>query len=135
MNTTVRVRMADGSIVVSPKVLVDLPITLISFDSIETFYIIDLDERWDFILGMGWLECHNPMIDWRSKSMLPRTPPSAFVPSDLGVVSNEPSPNVQSSSQALPPCDTSDGSINLATVSTPHRLCAHFALAIFKELP
>jgi hypothetical protein len=60
------------------------------------------------------------MIDWRSKSMFPRMPPSTFVPSDLGVARNEPSYNVRSSSQAPPPCDPSDGSINLATVSTYH---------------
>jgi hypothetical protein len=52
--------------------------------------VIDLDEHWDLILGMGWLEKHNLLIDWRSKSMRSRAPWQALDVPDLGVVSNEP---------------------------------------------
>ncbi len=88
----VRVKMADGSIVVAPKVLIVFPIKINSFESIETFYVIDLDERWDLILGMGWLEKHNPLI----KSMQSRAPWQALHLPDLGVVSNEPSSKTES---------------------------------------
>ena len=39
------------------------------FDSIERCLVLDLDSRYDLILGMAWLERHDPWIDWRSKTI------------------------------------------------------------------
>ena len=39
------------------------------FDSIESCLVLDLDSRYDLILGMAWLERHGPWIDWRSKTL------------------------------------------------------------------
>ena len=39
------------------------------FDSIERCLVLDLDSRYDLILGMVWLERHEPWIDWRSKTL------------------------------------------------------------------
>ncbi|ETW05299.1 hypothetical protein H310_04252 [Aphanomyces invadans] len=85
-HASVRVKMADGKVVSSPKILVDLHVTLEGFSSMESFFVIDLDDRWDLILGMRWLELHQPRISWRTKRMSP--PASA----DLGAMSNELSP-------------------------------------------
>ncbi|ETV80015.1 hypothetical protein H257_07203 [Aphanomyces astaci] len=61
--------MADGHTASQPRIIVDVPINFYGFDSVEPFYIIDLDERWDLIIGMFWLESHQPWIDWKAKSM------------------------------------------------------------------
>ncbi|ETV74023.1 hypothetical protein H257_11337 [Aphanomyces astaci] len=65
----VRVKMADGHTASQPRIIVNFPITFDGFDSIEPFYVIDLDERWDLIIGMSWLESHQPWIDWKAKSV------------------------------------------------------------------
>ena len=40
-----------------------------SFNSIERCLVLDLDSRYDIILGMVWIERHEPCIDWRSKAL------------------------------------------------------------------
>ena len=40
------------------------------FDSIERCLVLDLDSRYDLILGMAFLERHEPWIDWRSKTLV-----------------------------------------------------------------
>ncbi len=49
-------------------------INMNGFKSIDTFYVIDLDGRWDLILSIGWLAKHNPLIDWRSNPCNLRRP-------------------------------------------------------------
>ena len=41
--------------------------TFVNFDSIERCLVLDLDSRYDLILGMDWFEHHKSWIDWRSK--------------------------------------------------------------------
>ena len=41
----------------------------LDFDSVERCLVLDLDSRYDLILGMAWLERHEPWIDWRSKTL------------------------------------------------------------------
>ncbi|CAK4788756.1 unnamed protein product, partial [Aphanomyces euteiches] len=81
--------MADGSMAEQPRVLITLPTRVGQFVSDETYFVIDLDERWDLILGMGWLEKHQPTINWKLKTI--SKPPDAN--KALGLVSNEPTPN------------------------------------------
>ncbi|GMF40303.1 unnamed protein product [Phytophthora fragariaefolia] len=38
------------------------------FDSVERCLVLDLDARYDLILGKAWRERHEPWIDWRSKT-------------------------------------------------------------------
>ena len=38
------------------------------FNSIERCLVLDLDSRYDLILGMAWIKRHEPWIDWRSKT-------------------------------------------------------------------
>ncbi|GMF68693.1 unnamed protein product [Phytophthora fragariaefolia] len=63
----VTVRLATGTRVTVPKVPVDLGVKFLDFDSVELCLVLDLDARYDLILGMAWLERHEPWIDWRSK--------------------------------------------------------------------
>ncbi|GMF46740.1 unnamed protein product [Phytophthora fragariaefolia] len=65
----VTVRLATGTRVTVPKVPVDPGVKFLDFDSVERCLVLDLDVRYDLILGMAWLERHQPWIDWRSKTL------------------------------------------------------------------
>ncbi|POM76461.1 Gag protein [Phytophthora palmivora] len=64
----VLVRLADGTVVNVPGVRVDLAVKFEDFDSTESFLVLDMD-KYDLILGMPWLEKHEPWIDWRGKAI------------------------------------------------------------------
>ena len=66
---SITVRLATGSRVTVPKVPLNLGVKFMDFDSIERCLVLDLDSRYDLILGMAWLERHEPWIDWRSKTL------------------------------------------------------------------
>ena len=66
---SITVRLATGSRVTVPKVPLNLGIKFLDFDSIERCLVLDLDSRYDLILGMAWLEHHEPWSDWRSKTL------------------------------------------------------------------
>jgi hypothetical protein len=63
------VRLAAGVVARTKKVEVDLRVAFNDFDSVGSFTVLDMDGRFDLILGMPWLERHEPWIDWRSKSI------------------------------------------------------------------
>ncbi|ETI37931.1 hypothetical protein F443_16229, partial [Phytophthora nicotianae P1569] len=63
------VRLATGTLVTVSKVSVDLNVNFLDFDSVERCLVLDLDSRYDLILGMAWLERHEPWIDWKSKTL------------------------------------------------------------------
>ncbi|GMF22950.1 unnamed protein product [Phytophthora fragariaefolia] len=65
----VTVRLATGPHVTVPTVPVDLGVKFLDFDSVERCLVLDLDARYDIILGMAWLERHEPWIDWRLKTL------------------------------------------------------------------
>ncbi|OWZ02344.1 hypothetical protein PHMEG_00026104 [Phytophthora megakarya] len=67
---TVIVRLATGVRVTEPKVPLDLGVKFLDFDSTERCSVLDLDQRYDLILGMAWLERHEPWINWRSKVLV-----------------------------------------------------------------
>ncbi|KAG9415663.1 hypothetical protein AC1031_000046, partial [Aphanomyces cochlioides] len=79
--------MADGKVIVTPRILITLRTRVGPFEADEDYYVIDQDERWDLILGMRWLEKHQPLINWTSKTM--HKAPSTALDSPLGVMSNE----------------------------------------------
>ncbi|GMF35674.1 unnamed protein product [Phytophthora fragariaefolia] len=68
-NTNVSVRLATGSIVSTRKVTIPLNVKFDNFDSVEPFIILDMDDRYDLILGMPWLAKHETWIDWRSRTI------------------------------------------------------------------
>jgi RNase H-like domain found in reverse transcriptase/Reverse transcriptase (RNA-dependent DNA polymerase)/Integrase zinc binding domain/Chromo (CHRromatin Organisation MOdifier) domain/Retroviral aspartyl protease len=67
------VRLATGKKQRYPKISVDLCMKFEGFEGTETLYVVDLDQRFDAILGMPWLAKHQPCIDWRSRSVIPTT--------------------------------------------------------------
>ena len=73
----ITVRLATGARVTVPKVSINLGVKLLDFNSVERWLVLDLDARYDLILGMEWLQRHEPWIDWRSKTLdATRTVPS-----------------------------------------------------------
>ena len=54
----ITVRLATGTRVTVPKVPLNLGIKFLDFDSIERCLVLDLDSRYDLILGMAWIERH-----------------------------------------------------------------------------
>ncbi|KAL4144483.1 hypothetical protein PRNP1_013614 [Phytophthora ramorum] len=72
----ITVRLATGTRVTVPKVPVNLGVKFLDFDSVERCLVLDLNSRYDLILGMAWLERHEPWVDWRSKTLgATRLPP------------------------------------------------------------
>ncbi|GMF60064.1 unnamed protein product [Phytophthora fragariaefolia] len=65
----VTVRLAKGTSDTVPKVPGDLGVTFLDFDSVERCLVLDLNARYDLILGMPWLERHEPWIDWGSQTL------------------------------------------------------------------
>ncbi|POM81713.1 Putative Polyprotein [Phytophthora palmivora] len=81
----ISVRLADGTVANVPGVRKDLAVKFEDFDSTESFLILDLD-KYNLILGMPWLEKHEPWIYWCGKAI------GAIRPavSDKAMVSNVP---------------------------------------------
>ncbi|KAH9151584.1 hypothetical protein AeRB84_005833 [Aphanomyces euteiches] len=117
-NDTLRIRLADGRIVSDPRQTVVLDISIDDFSSKEEFFLMDLDDRWDLILGMEWLERHQHLIDWHLKTMVPPHPRSHVSnpaqSNELAVVSIDP-PSTRTcdgtvdhprDEQAIQACDT-----------------------------
>ena len=66
---SITVRQATGARFFVAKVPLSLGVKYLDFDSIERCLVLDLDSRYDLILGMVWLERHEPLIDWISKTL------------------------------------------------------------------
>ena len=78
-------RLADGTVITVPKVHMNLAVKFEDFDSTERFIVLNMD-KYDLILGMPWLEKHEPWIDWRGKAIGASRP----MVSDRALVSNVP---------------------------------------------
>jgi hypothetical protein len=63
------VRLANGTIVKVPKRTISLNLSFTGFKGKDKFIILDLDERFDLILGMPWLTRYSPRIDWSLQSL------------------------------------------------------------------
>ncbi|POM68956.1 Gag protein [Phytophthora palmivora] len=46
----------------------DLAVKVEDFDSTKSFLVLHMD-KYDFILGLPWLEKRDPWIDWGGKSI------------------------------------------------------------------
>ncbi|KAF1321579.1 Pol protein, partial [Globisporangium splendens] len=70
------VRLADGSIVHTEGVQVELSFSFCDFVCKETFVVLAMGSKYDLILGMPWLAKHQPWIDWRARTIGSSTPSS-----------------------------------------------------------
>ncbi|GMF54653.1 unnamed protein product [Phytophthora fragariaefolia] len=77
INTNVSVHLATGSIVFTRKVNMPLSVKFIGLNSVEPFIVLDMDNRYDLIIGMTWLAKHEPWIDWRCRTIGARHNPLA----------------------------------------------------------
>jgi len=69
----VTVRLADGTLIDSEGVSVELRFEFNDFICKEKFVVLEIH---DLILGMPWLSKHQPWIDWRSRTIgNPSQPP------------------------------------------------------------
>ena len=66
---TVAIRLATGIVKRSPERIAVLQLTFSDINCEEQFVLLDMDERYDLILGINWLKKHEPWIDWRSGSI------------------------------------------------------------------
>ena len=60
---SITARLATGSRVTVPRVAISLSIKFCDFDDVECCLVLDLDSRYDLILGMAWLKRHEPWND------------------------------------------------------------------------
>ncbi len=66
------VRLATGQLVqMNKKSYIDLSLNFSGFECDIRFVVLDMDDRYDLILGMPWLTMHEPCIDWRSRQIYP----------------------------------------------------------------
>ncbi|KAG4037513.1 hypothetical protein PC123_g26923 [Phytophthora cactorum] len=65
---TVSEQLADGKVITVPRIHMDLAVKFEDFDSSEQFTVLEMD-KYALILGMPWLEKHEPWIDWRGKAI------------------------------------------------------------------
>ena len=60
------VRLADGTLKKTEGVRVRLAFSFEDFECSESFAVLQMQSQYDLILGMPWLQKHQPWIDWRS---------------------------------------------------------------------
>jgi len=63
------VRLANGSKVTMPKRVLRMTIECDDFRGEDEFIALDLDDKFDLILGMPWLRRYQPSIDWKKKKI------------------------------------------------------------------
>ncbi|KAF1321175.1 reverse transcriptase, partial [Globisporangium splendens] len=66
---TMVIRLANGSTVKMPKRVVRLAMKCEDFRGEDEFILLDLDDKFDIILGMPWLKRYQPSIDWMKISV------------------------------------------------------------------
>ena len=64
-----KARLADGALIDISMEQVGLKMSFLDFDSLEWMFVIDMNYRFDIILGMPWLRKHEPWIEWKSGEM------------------------------------------------------------------
>ena len=67
--STLLVRLATGSTVQVRKRVVVIHYTLQDKELNDEFIVLDLDDKFDVILGMPWLSTQHPTVDWSTRSL------------------------------------------------------------------
>jgi len=75
------VKLANGSTLTVPKLSIVLSFKFDGQTGKDSFLLLDLDDRFDAILGMPWLSKHRPIIDWTNQSL--KFPQGEVVPFDV----------------------------------------------------
>ena len=61
--------LANGTLVKSEGVPVELAFKFSDFSCKEKFTVLDTEGTYDLILGMPWLAKHQPWVDWRARTV------------------------------------------------------------------
>ena len=72
-------RLADGNTIDVASERVNLQLSFLDFDSQELLYVIDMNYRYDIILGMPWLKSQEPWVNWRTGEIGSSHSPSEVV--------------------------------------------------------
>ena len=64
-----KVRLATGATVHVKKRVVEVHYTYSGCELHDDFVVLDLDDKFDVILGMPWLTKHQPIVDWKRRSV------------------------------------------------------------------
>ena len=67
------VRLANGALVTSEGIKVELTFTFGDFSCREWFVVLRMQSPHDLILGFPWLAKHQPWIDWRTRTIASST--------------------------------------------------------------
>jgi hypothetical protein len=62
--------MANGSSITIQKQIIELTYSVNDYEGTDSFFLLDLDDRFDVILGMSWLIRHQPIINWANQSVV-----------------------------------------------------------------
>ena len=63
------VRLANGALVKSEGVQVELAFSFSEFSCKKKFTVLGMESPYDLILGMPWLAKYQPWIDWRTRTV------------------------------------------------------------------
>ncbi|KAG6610671.1 reverse transcriptase [Phytophthora cinnamomi] len=64
------VRLATGAIVKTEKRVVIVRFSYKQRVFVEHFIVLDLDDKFDVVMGMPWLARHDPVIDWKKRTLV-----------------------------------------------------------------
>ncbi|OWY96191.1 reverse transcriptase [Phytophthora megakarya] len=64
------VRLATGTIVKTEKRVLHARLSYKYRVFVEELLVLDLDEKFDMVLGMPWLARHDPIIDWEKRTVV-----------------------------------------------------------------
>ncbi|KAL3659077.1 hypothetical protein V7S43_015961 [Phytophthora oleae] len=64
------VRLATGATVRTEKRVVRVRFSYKRRTFVEDLIVLDLDDKFDLVLGMSWLARHDPMINWEKRTLV-----------------------------------------------------------------
>jgi len=74
-NKSLVIRLATGAKRTFKRATLQLDVSLQGFRSVETFLVLDMDDKYDIILDMPWFTWHKPQIDWDNGILLKQEQP------------------------------------------------------------
>lgn len=66
----VAITLATGEVQVFDKKTVEIQHSIGMFTSTDEFTVLDIDTKFDVILGMPWCSRHEPLIDWQQRTLI-----------------------------------------------------------------
>ena len=112
------VRLADGTQLSVPKSSITLQYSFENLKGKDDFLLLDLDDRFDIILGLPWCQRHQPFIDWNSYSVqFPSSSLDAFLAFEDSLFASE-------NEDSLSPVCDGPACKEMPTVSVSNRFSA-----------